>query len=338
MHRRHGSTAVEGSHSPSASRAVDGPDPTDQQPPPLSGQALVGALVLAAGVLPLLFALPHDRVAVDATLPMLGWLPVGIAGVIALDRGATAVGWAAVVAATTPTWVLAWTVAAADGDVDRDLDGLTTDIASGPAWLLPVLLVAAAAVSAARTGGRAERRWQVWLVAAPVATLTAAAVVWQVGTPQAYGVTATLGLMVVACVVAVSGFVDQPRPVDEPLLDAALVLGVLVTGAAAWWAVRWFAVHERIFAADVVAAFAGAMSLILATPAAIWVRREALTRRYGPGVLAPDDVAAITADLRRDGDPRQLLAKAATMVTATSGTKDARITLADPDDDGGDDG
>ena len=69
--------------------------PEAARPAPVSGAVLVGMAVLALGVLPVLFVLPHDRVVLDANLPLLAWLPLGLAGVLVLDRsGTTPTGWA----------------------------------------------------------------------------------------------------------------------------------------------------------------------------------------------------------------------------------------------------
>jgi signal transduction histidine kinase len=78
-------------------------------------------------------------------------------------------------------------------------------------------------------------------------------------------------------------------------------------------------------APDIAAAFAGAASAALTWPAAARWRRSWLVRRYGTGTLTQADVAAITADLHHLVDPRQLLAKAAEMVAASSGH--GKVTL-----------
>ena len=67
----------------------------------------------------------------------------------------------------------------------------------------------------------------------------------------------------------------------------------------------------------------------MAVPGALWVRRSALARRYGNGVISPADVAVITADLHAQTEPRDLLDKAARMVAAASGSREARIVLGD---------
>jgi len=85
----------------------------------------------------------------------------------------------------------------------------------------------------------------------------------------------------------------------------------------------------RLASPPTSAAFTAVVTLALALPAGVWVRRSVLTRRYGNGVISPADVAAITADLNARTDPRDLLDKAARMVAAASGSREARIVLGD---------
>lgn len=309
---------------------------------PVPRRVLGATAVVALGAaLPLLFVLPHGTVSIDATLPLLAWLVVGIAGIVGVERhpgpglSSMPVGWAAVAAATTPLLVLVWSAFVADAAVTSTTAGASGRIDSGPWWTTPVLLVASAAAAVAADGDRSDRRWRWWFVATAVVTLTGSWVAWLATDPETYGVVTAAGLVTLACQVVVAATGGSPRPVDEPLLDVALVAAVLAVAAAAGGAVWWFTTVEQVFAGEAVAAFAGAMSLVLATPGAWWLRRELLSRRYGPGVLAPSDVAGITADLRPDSDPRQLLDKAAAMVAAVSGTAAARIELRDPADPAG---
>ena len=69
----------------------------------------------------------------------------------------------------------------------------------------------------------------------------------------------------------------------------------------------------------------------MAVPAALWIRRALLARRYGSGLIPPEDVAVITADLHAKAEPRDLLDKAARMVAAASGSTEARIVLGEDD-------
>lgn len=298
------------------------PSPTQPRAPGagVSGQVLVAVALLSLGALQPVLVLPHDRLVADASLPLIGWLPLGIAGVVLVDRRPRSlVGWAAVVvAALTP---LAMTLATLPSPVPG--------AATGPGWVLPVLAVALAALPAR---GRAARRWRTWIVLWATATVAAASVAWTWGTPTAFGLTATLGLLAVAGTVAGAALVREPRPVLEPLVDAGLLAGVLASGVAAGGVMWAFAEHERIFGAEVVGALAGAVTVMMVTPAAVALRRTWLGRRYGTGILSPDDLATLSGDLRGEGDPRLLLSTAGELVAVASGTPAVEIVLDDVDE------
>lgn len=286
----------------------------------VSGPVLAAVALLSLGVLPPILVLPHDRLVADASLPLLGWLPLGIAGVVLLDRSPRSpVGWAAVLVAalTPPAMVLAILPSAAPG------------AAAGPLWMLPVLAVAAAALPAT---GRAARRWRTWIVLWAVVAVTAGAVAWTWASATAFGVVATIGLLAVAGSVAGSALVREPRPVVEPLVDVGLLVGVLAAGVAAGGLMWTFAEHERIFGAEVVGALAAAVTIMMATPAAVSLRRGWMARRYGTGILSPDDLVTLSGDLRREGDPRLLLATAGDLVAVASGTDAVEIVLDEVDD------
>lgn len=289
----------------------------------VSGEVLAAVTVLALGALPALLVLPHDRVVLDVNLPLLGWLPVGIAGILVIDRfPRSLLGWTSVLAAAaTP---LAMLVAA----LPRPDPGTSV----GPGWLLPLLAVAAAAVP---SSGRSARRWSFWIVVWCLLTLVGAGVTWTLGTDTAYGVVATLGLLAVASTLVASVVAGPPRPVVEPLLDVALALGVVAAGALAGGLLWSFADHERIFGAEVVGAFAAAVTIVLTSPLALSLRRGFLARRYGSGALSPADLATLTGGLQAHADPRQLLATAGDLVVAASGTAQAEIVLDDLDDRAG---
>jgi signal transduction histidine kinase len=122
---------------------------------------------------------------------------------------------------------------------------------------------------------------------------------------------------------------EELRPLGDDLLDLLLALGsVAVAGLAAL--LVWIGSSVvSVASASTSAAFTAVVTLALALPGAVWVRRSVLTRRYGDGVISPADVAAITADLNARTDPRDLLDKAARMVAAASGSPEARIVLGD---------
>jgi signal transduction histidine kinase len=117
------------------------------------------------------------------------------------------------------------------------------------------------------------------------------------------------------------------RPVIEPLLDVALVLAAITASAAlglgTFAAGRWSGLPSPAASAVFVAVATAALSW----PLGIWLRRSYLERRYGRGTLTPADVAAITAGLHREADPRELLVKAAALVAAASGHDKVSIVL-----------
>lgn len=117
------------------------------------------------------------------------------------------------------------------------------------------------------------------------------------------------------------------RPLDEHLLDLILVVSTVSVAALVAGAVRLGARWTRLPSADTSAAFIALVTAAMAVPAALWVRRALLTRRYGSGLLSPADVAVITADLHAKTEPRDLLDKAARMVAAASGSRQVRIVL-----------
>ena len=119
------------------------------------------------------------------------------------------------------------------------------------------------------------------------------------------------------------------RPLDEPLLDLLLLAAVVGATLLMALLVRLGASTLRLPSADTSAAFTALVTASMAVPGALWVRRTALSRRYGTGVLSPADVAVITADLHAQTEPRDLLDKAARMVAAASASREARIVLGD---------
>jgi len=184
---------------------------------------------------------------------------------------------------------------------------------------------------ATRDDDRASRRRVGSVLALLAAGLGAVAVAWTLG-PGNTGYYATCGsLMVGAISIAGLSLRTDFRPLDEHLLDLGLLLGVIVAAA-----VTAALVHVGSDLADrpstgTSTVFTALLTAAMAVPAALWVRRGLLARRYGSGLIAPEDVAAITADLHAKTDPRDLLDKAARMVAAASGSTDVRMVLGDDD-------
>lgn len=289
---------------------------------------LVGAALLAASVVPLLAQLPHEPAAADAALPLIAWLPLGIAGILLLDRRrGSLLGWASVCAAATPTVLLL--IGYVRGGVDRDESTLAGTAALFGPLTLTALVLPAVACAVERAPSRGDRRWTVWIVTSCTAAVTVATVTWYASTPAVYGITATTAIGVVATVIGTSAFVSEPRPVVEPIVDVALIAAGLAAAAASGATVLNIARHEQIIAAEALGGFATAATAVLAVPTIWWLRSQFLARRYGTGILSVNDVAMLTADLKTAADPRQLLVKAGAMVTAACGVHETQLTLDD---------
>lgn len=301
--------------------------PLEQTRPAVPMSVILGSLLLAATCgLPLVGEFPRDATAAGAALPLIAWLALGIAGIVVLDhRPRSLVGWAGIGAAATPMGVLIAGYLWPSG-VAGEPQMLRFAAQWGPLTLMALVLPALAVMLTADPS-RGDQRWRVWIVAACMGALGAACLAWFVATHAAYGATAAAGIGVVALVVAASGFVAEPRPVIEPLVDIGLGVAALAVAAGAGAVILQIARHEQIFGAEALSAFSTAATLALTLPGAWWLRREFLTRRYGTGVLSADEIAALTADLKTAADPRELLTKAGAMVTATSGVDETRLLL-----------
>lgn len=180
---------------------------------------------------------------------------------------------------------------------------------------------------AARTAGRVVRRRVGGVLATLALAGSVVALAWALG-PGVVGYYATGGTLVVVAV-AIGGlwFGSAFRPLDEHLLDLGLVLGTLLSAVAAAALVQVGSHLAGQESAGTTTVFTALLTATMAAPAALWIRRTVLVRRYGSGVLAPEDVAHITAGLHSKTQPRDLLDQAARMVAAASGCRDARIVL-----------
>lgn len=235
-------------------------------------------------------------------LPMWwGSCAVAVSGSV-LVVASTVAGW------TTQVRVTGWTVAVA-GTLGT--------------WAL--------AVSSVRRTDRASRRRMAWLLVAIAAGSAAVAATWTLwpGNPGFYATCGALmiGSILVANLWAAAGF----RPLDEHLLDLGLVVGVVVISAVTTGLVSLGSELANRTSNTTAVVFTALLTAAMTTPAAFWVRRSVLARRYGSGLIPPEDVAAITADLHAKTEPRDLLDKAARMVAAASGSAEVRIVLGDDD-------
>jgi signal transduction histidine kinase len=182
-----------------------------------------------------------------------------------------------------------------------------------------------------RALGRTVRRRIGWLLAALSAGGVVVAAAWAL-LPGTAGYYATCGaLMMGAITIANLWLRADFRPLDEHLLDLGLVVGIVVVSAVTAGLVRLGSEIADRPSPGTTMVFTALLTAAMAAPAALWVRRSTLARRYGSGLIPPEDVAAITADLHAKTEPRDLLDKAARMVAAASGSTEARIVLGDDD-------
>lgn len=202
--------------------------------------------------------------------------------------------------------------------------------------LWPVALTACGVVwlqvvRATRAADRLERRRVVWLLVALAVAGAITATAWLSFSTAVAAYVVAAALATLAWAVARVALAQDFRPLTEPLLDLAAVLAALGAAATLGLLVRVGAGWASLPSPSTSAWFGAVVTLATALPAAVWVRRNALSKKYGSGILTPADVAAITADLHAHTEPRALLGKAARMVAAASGSREARIVLG-PDD------
>lgn len=299
----------------------------------MSIEIVLASIVLVAAFAPAAIALPHDRLAVDAALPLLAWFPLGIVGVILIDHGQVVVGRAFVAVAAVPLLIVG-IAAFASSPTGLTEVGLQDGVGGlGPITVLP--LFAFSCFIATRQGlPRTLRRWRFWIVVVSAGGLVAAVVAWT-ASEAAFGAIAVLGLGAVALVGACSASGSAPRPVDEPLVDAALLAAVVLVSLLSGLSMRWVAHREQVFGADTVGLLAAAAAAAIAVPGARSLRRRFVERRYGSGAITTRQLAEISTELSVDEDASRLLSRAASVVVASCGLADARIDLdATPPADG----
>jgi signal transduction histidine kinase len=177
------------------------------------------------------------------------------------------------------------------------------------------------------TDDRADRRRVAWLLV----TLTLAGGVVLVGFLRSTG---DLGYYLTGSVVALTAVTAARlwlgahfRSLAEHLLDLGLVAGVAGSAGLTALLVRLGAGWTRLPSAGTLAVFTALVTAAMAAPAAWWLRRTTLDRRFGSGTISPADVAVITADLHAHTEPRDLLDKAARIVASASGSGEAHIVL-----------
>lgn len=286
--------------------------------------SVVGALATAAGALPVLFGLTAAQVPTGAVYAM-AWPLFGLVGTLLLDRGRTPrLGGALVGVALVPLLVAGIATA-------RRLEGSFWS-AYEQTWqdLLVtclVLTVGALTWGHGAATDRLSRRRLLWLVVGGALLVAATSATAASGTSVATATVTSIGLALTAGLVLALVLAENLRPVDEPLADAGLVVATALAAVVLGLAVDMAADRVRAPNPDAAAAVVAVAAAGLVAPAALRLRRFLLEGRYGTGVLTPADVAAITADLHRDADPRLLAGKAAAMVAAASGHPQGRLVL-----------
>lgn len=175
--------------------------------------------------------------------------------------------------------------------------------------------------------GRMPRRRLLWLLVWSAVVFGAVVAADAAFDSRAEAVVVTLGMWLLAGLVARLTIATDLRPVDEPLLDLLAAALPLAIGASVGVAVRLAGTRAGVPGPDLAAAFSAAACTALAWPAGAWWRRSWIARRYGTGALTPADVASITDDLHHLADPRELLAKAAEMVSVSSGHREVTLVL-----------
>ncbi len=289
----------------------------------------VAAVATALGALPLVLGFGESSVPTGA-LYGAGWPAFGVTAVLLLDRGTEPrLGRALTALALVPAAMVAIALPTAEGSGWTRVEGLWR--AGGVVVVLLTVCVLAWAMGYAPA--RTPRRRLFWLLAWSTLVFGAAVVADVAVGPRAEAVVVTMGMWSLAGLVMRLGIATELRPVEEPLRDVVGVVLTLVIGASVGVAVRLAGTRAGIPGVDLAAAFAAVTTTALAWPVAAWWRRFWLARRYGTGTLTPADVASITAGLHPLSDPRELLARAAEMVAASSGHREVMLVLGEDSPD-----
>ena len=284
---------------------------------------VAAAVATGVGALPLLVGFGETTVPTGA-LYGAGWPAFGLAAALLLDRpGDARMGRTLAALAVIPAVMVAIALPASDQPVWARIEELwrRADVT------VVLLTLVALAWAMGYTRGRVQRRRVFWLLVWSMVLLGAVVIAESMLESRAEAGLVTLGMWSLAALVTRLTIASELRPVDEPLLDVVAVAMTLAAGAVVGLVVRSAGARAGIPAPELTAAFAALACSALTWPAVARWRRLWLERRYGTGSLTPADVASITADLHRLADARELLAKAAEMVAASSGHPEVRLLL-----------
>lgn len=291
----------------------------------ISPASLAAASVTGMAAMPAVIAMSGPDVPTGAVFAM-SWPVFGVIGALLLDRDdRLRLGWALVAVAVVPLVVAAVALGSPEPSFWRAYEEVWLDLVVA----LVVLSVGVLSWAHGVAPERLVRRRLIWLVLWGAVLVAAISATAAAGAALPTATVTSVGLLLLAGLVLVLVTTGNLRPVDEPLRDAGLAVGAVACAAASALAVRWVARAVGAPHADLTALVVAVASAGLLAPATLRVRRSLVERRYGTGVLTPADVAAITADLRRDTDPRALAGKAAAMVAAASRHPDVRLVLGD---------
>jgi signal transduction histidine kinase len=281
------------------------------------------ALATGIGMVPVFAGINENRLPTAATVSA-GWVALGLAGALLVDRPATRrVGSVFGACALVPAVVGG--IAILEGS-DRPWVAFAR-LWDRVGWLIVAAALVAIAWTVDRARDRMSRRRLVWLVFW-AAVLFGAVLAGRLTTdPGRASVVTMLGLWAFAAATTRVLLARELRPPVEPLVDVALVVGAVTVSAALGEGVRAAGQWAGLPSPEASAVFVAVVAAALSWPLGIWLRRTYLERRYGRGTLSPADVALITAGLHREADPRDLLVKAATMVAAASGHREVSIVL-----------
>jgi signal transduction histidine kinase len=298
--------------------------------PGFPAAVLGAALATGAGMVPVFAGLNQDRLPAAAAVSA-GWVALGLAAALLVDRAGTRrVGSVLAACAAVPAAVGAVALLRGGDHPWDDFARLWDRVG----WLVVAAALVALAWTVDRAPDRMSRRRLTWL-AGWATVLFGAVLAARLTADQGRAALVTmLALWAFAAAATRVLLARELRPVAEPLVDLALVAGAGAVGVLLGLGTRALGRWSGLPSPDASGVFVAVVAVALAWPLGLWLRRTYLERRYGRGALTPADVAAITAGLHHAADPRELLAKAATMVAAASGHRAVSIVLGPDAPDG----
>lgn len=281
-------------------------------------------------MLPVFFGFSQDSLPTGA-LFCAGWPAFGLAAAVLLDREPSdRIGRTMLPLAVIPAALVVVAVLTAGGsEVWDQLD--LVGARSAVVLVLVTLVALGWAVGLPRDRMSRRRLW--WYLVWSSGLMACVTAVSLLASTRTLAMVTTLGMWTFAALVLRLATTREFRPVDEPLVDFAVVLAALLVGAGVAFVIGVGGQRADVPFPEMSAAFAAVVAAALTWPTALWLRRAFLARRYGSGALTSTDVAALTADLNPSEDPRELLGRAAEMIRAATGHAGVRLVIgAEPPD------